>query len=189
MIGSKIELTFDVDDFLTSRCWPSRDVTWAQPLSKGSLYRTLLRGSEASRPPDERRSFPNLFGPFHRDLRLPFPGEAFPGYWLTKIKSSVTNLKVLWHYYNDVIFYHDEKQKTTFESRSVYKPIAWMSLQNPLFSTLLHNFWGMFWFVSALIGLFRIELKRVELVHGFLQESKGVLTLMEPAKNATNNWF
>ena len=47
------------------------------------------------------------------------------GYWLTKIKSSVTNLKVLWHYYNDVIFYHDEKQKTTLESRSVYKPIAW----------------------------------------------------------------
>ena len=77
MIGSKIELTFDVDDFLTSRCWPSRDVTWAQPLPQGSLYRTLLRGSEASRPPDEGRSFPDLFGPFHRDLCLQ-GSPAFP---------------------------------------------------------------------------------------------------------------
>ena len=39
----------------------------------------------------------------------------------------------------------------------------------------------------CLIGQFRIELKRVELVHGFLQESKRVLPLMEPAKSATNN--
>ena len=52
--------------------------------------------------------------------------KPWSGYWLTKIKSSVTNLKVLWHYYNDVIFYHDEKQKTTFKLRSVYKPIAWL---------------------------------------------------------------
>ena len=32
----------------------------------------------------------------------------------------------------------------------------------------------------CLIGQFRIELKRVELVHGFLQEPKRVLPLMEP---------
>ena len=54
-----------------------------------------------------------------------------------------------------------------------------MNLQNPLFSTLLYNFWGMFWFVSALIGQFRIELNRAELVHGFFHLSKVVLPLME----------
>ena len=64
-----------------------------------------------------------------------------------------------------------------------------MSLQNPLFSTLLHNFWGMFWFVSALIGQFRLELNRIELVHGFLQVVKSGLSSMEPSINATNNWF
>ena len=52
------------------------------------------------------------------------------GDWLTEIKSSVTKLKVLWHYNNDVIFDYDEKKITTFKSRSVYKPIVWNRSHN-----------------------------------------------------------
>ena len=47
----------------------------------------------------------------------------------------------------------------------------------------------MFWFVSALIGQFRIELNRAELVHGFFNLSKVVLPLMEPKIIESNNWF
>jgi len=42
----------------------------------------------------------------------------------------------------------------------------------------------MFWFVSALIGQFRIELKRAELVHGFFNLSKVVLPLMDSKNHA-----
>ena len=74
--------------------------------------------------------------PLNRPLKT---SKTLAGDWPTKIKSSVTKLKVLWHYNNDVIFVSDEKQRTTFESRSVYKPIA--CLQRFKLHTNDLNYW------------------------------------------------